>query len=145
MERKYIYREKNRTCGYVTNSRGAALFIVLVYVQIMLIIILHVLMFLGQLRPVSRNEQERMRLHYIAEAGVYFTAEQMLREPDEYIGQEYRIEDVTMRVLVEPRGKDEVWIQVSATAMSLYSTRLWAVMNRPTGKITEWSEFRLVY
>ncbi|KIV54837.1 hypothetical protein AM501_21910 [Aneurinibacillus migulanus] len=130
-----------RSC--VANPRGAALFVVLVYVQIMLIVILHVLMFLGQLRPVSRNEQERMRLHYIAEAGVYFTAERMLREPDDYTWREYHIEDVTIGVLVEPRGKDDVWIQVSANAMSLYSTRLWAVMNRPTGKITEWSEFRL--
>lgn len=126
----------------LTNVRGTTLFMVLVYVQIMLLVVLHTLSFLSLLRPISRNDQERMRLHYIAEAGVFMTAESILKEPGNYALREYRIEDAVIQVMVEARGTDEVWMMAAANSSSR-TTRLWATMNKTTGKITNWSEFKI--
>jgi Tfp pilus assembly protein PilX len=127
----------------LTNSHGAAVFIVLIYVLIVLSIVTHTLSFLGILRPISRNEQERMRLYYIAEAGLYLTAEEMLKNPRAYIPRDYSIDGTNVSVTVESRPNNEILMVAVAHSSSWYTMRLRAVINVTTGKITNWSEMEI--
>ncbi|MBN6186059.1 hypothetical protein JQN58_03535 [Aneurinibacillus sp. BA2021] len=123
-----------------TNSRGAVFFVVLIYVQLMLLVMLHAIVFLEQLRPISFNDRERMRLHYIAEAGIYFTLERMINEPDNVTPHTYQIQGVKVEVHTEPRGMNEIWIGVAIGRVPQYAARLWVVADRKTGAIIRWSE-----
>lgn len=126
--------------GPCNNSRGAAFFVVLIYVQLMLLVILHTIVFLNQLLPIASNDRERMRLHYIVEAGVYFTIEDMLNEPGNYEPRTYHVQGREVQVIIEPRGTKEAWIGAGVGRVPQRATRLWVIVDRKSGEIIRWSE-----
>lgn len=127
----------------LTNSRGFAFFIVLVYVQILLLILLHALTFLSVLRPLARNDRERTQVYYAAEAGLYFTAEAMLRDPADHTPRQYIIEDMPVQVLVKPWKEHQLWLTATASRSPHVSVQLWMIIDQKTRKITDWSEEKI--
>ncbi|AMA72472.1 MULTISPECIES: hypothetical protein [Aneurinibacillus] len=127
------------------NSRGSAFFIVLVYTQILCLIVLHHLSVFSTLRQIPRNDEERMKMHYATEAGLYLRIEEALQNLQDFSQREYQIGDVTVKVLMEPWGTKELWLLAVGSAPFAYAhrTRLWCTVDKKTGIMTKWSEYKI--